>query len=239
MNPETEALIKSIAELKTAIVLNNEPKAPSLLIALWGSIGALVGSIITVLMNLFKEKFMFKQNKSKEERIRKQESAIRDDDLIRKLISRVLGLNFSIMHTVKAYNLNAVSGGYYCRLVELSNDKDSKLLTLELMREQNNQAELNLSKFIANIRELSEIVGEYMYLIPESKLGGLYAKFIKTEFHISYDFKAFNTEAEASDYRIKIITEHAKKLELIANTVFEMIAKIEEEGHQKFKESYE
>ena len=45
---------------------------------------------------------MFKQKLLKEERTHKLELAKRDDDLIRKLISRLFGLNFAVLHTAKA-----------------------------------------------------------------------------------------------------------------------------------------
>lgn len=235
MKPEIEILIKSIAELKASIVQNSNIKNMNLIIALCGTGGAIVGGIITVLLNLLKDKIMFKQNLQKEDHVRKQELLKREEDLTRKLVSRLFGLSFSIMHYAKEYNQCAVSGSYYCRMVDLEVDNESRKLFIELMREQNNQAQTLLSAFITNIQELSEIVGEYVYLMPDSKVGKAYTDFLKTEFHVKYNFENLATKVEVTNYRTKILNEHIKKLDLIVKNVFEIVQIIGDESQNKFK----
>jgi hypothetical protein len=209
----------------------------NLIVALCSIGGAIFGGIITVFMNLYKDKIMFDKNRKKEEQTRKFELLKREEDLIRKLVSRLFGFRYSIPHFAKVRNECAVTSGYYSRLADLENNRDAKLVLIELMREQNNKAEAGMTNFIASIQELTEIIGEYLYLMPESNVGQAYTKFTNMEFHINLDFKDFNSQVELADYRMKTMNEYIPILELMANNIFNIVQIIDTESRDNFKAS--
>jgi hypothetical protein len=203
--------------------------------ALFGAIGVVIGGIITSLLSLWKEKIMFRQNLIKEDRIRKDELFKREDDLVRRLISRLFGLNFAIIHSAKVYNVCLIDGAYYCRMADLEVNRVERPVFIELMREQNNLAQSGLAKFVGNIQELSEIIGEYAYLMPETKVGEAYSKFICLEFHTKYNFESINNVEDLKKHREIIIIEQLKKNEVISQNIVDILKIVGDESHKKYK----
>lgn len=197
---------------------------------------ALLGSVLAIIANGFKENFFFKRTLKKEEKIRALNKIQNDDDLIRSMSAKLVGLNYVLLGALKMYNEKFITHQLYHRMAELERENEA----LNKFYVDESIAYLKISdslyeKIMDIHSKYGEIVGEFVYIIPESKVIPLYKDLIALNFYKVFDFTRYYNFAEANTYRTDLLQEYLKvDLENIHKKSVAVMDMIHTEGKEKF-----
>lgn len=202
-------------------------------------IGTVIGAICTAFFGLMRDNIMFNKQAKKEEKILRERRREEENNITKRLVARLFGTHNELIGSYYLFIENYFSHCCYVRLAEVETEKSNKEFFNNLALTSEVRHNESKEKIFKILREYSEILGEYAYLNPKTKVADSYNLLIKSQPNLVADFSKVNTFKEAEALRFELIKKYNA---ILANETepkgLAVVHCMEIESKEKFKEFF-